>query len=211
MSTRLSTTKRSIPLGCLALTVLAGLAVLVALNITGTATGGMMGGSEARWNGPGPVYPTGNYIGRKESLSPGDLVLVQRGENWWNAVIVNVVGDNPPLVHFLGWGDELNTVVPHEMLQWPSIYCEEITYSACGLPRMLGLIVDVLVAENAEQPASKLSYRGKIVSLNDDQIVLEDTTYHRLVSLKRADVHAILSVESIISPGTTGSSGSRGR
>lgn len=64
-----------------------------------------------------PVEPSGVAIDVDTPLEIGSVVLSFSQERWWRAEIIGFEGENHVKIHYPGWGDEWDVVVPREELQ----------------------------------------------------------------------------------------------
>lgn len=69
--------------------------------------------------GPAPITNPGREVGSSEALSPKQVVLVLWGQSWFPAEIVEVIGVNEFKVHYRGWSDSSDEVVPLNRLRHP--------------------------------------------------------------------------------------------
>jgi hypothetical protein len=65
----------------------------------------------------GPVPPTGRTIGPDTPLTAGGQVLVEWRGFWWQASVVSLEADGSVRVHYAGWGDNWDEVVPRSRMQ----------------------------------------------------------------------------------------------
>ena len=204
METRTTKTSPSLSLATVALTALLGGVMVVSFGFAGGATEVELMHEEGQSAiGPGPTYPTGNYVGVEEPLRAGDLVLVQDGQHWWNAIVLGEKGHDAISVRFLGWGGEAEKFVSREMLQWPQ------RRDGARQPRLCGM--EVRVVSRTPQPMIDV-YEGTLVSINQDLVVIEDLEAKNLIAVPMSDIKSITARQSTMQPIIPGSgSGGGGR
>ncbi len=67
--------------------------------------------------GPGPVSPSGQTIDADTPLAVDQSVLVEWGGNWWSATVIDTLADGTVKVHYTGWDEQWDEIVPRSRLQ----------------------------------------------------------------------------------------------
>jgi ribosomal 50S subunit-recycling heat shock protein len=72
--------------------------------------------AEALFN-PGSITSTGEAVTAATPLKPGDVLQVEWGKTWWAAKVVSLEPDQQVKIHYIGWADFHDEVVPRSRLQ----------------------------------------------------------------------------------------------
>ncbi len=72
---------------------------------------------DQEFSSPGPVSPTGLKINKNTPLGPGQPVLASQSGAWWLATVLSLEPKNKVLVHYDGWEDHFDEVVPRTRIQ----------------------------------------------------------------------------------------------
>jgi hypothetical protein len=68
----------------------------------------------------GPITPSDRLVDDEADLAIGAHVQVEWKGNWWRGEVMQVLDDGTVLIHYTGWGDNWDEVVPRSRLRLPS-------------------------------------------------------------------------------------------
>jgi hypothetical protein len=70
--------------------------------------------------GPGPIAPGGAPVTERTLLNVGDPVDVNWNDQWWKGEVLSVIADGTVKIHYTGWSDDWDEVVPRSRLRLPN-------------------------------------------------------------------------------------------
>lgn len=66
---------------------------------------------------PHPITSSGKPISDKDKLKPGDFLQVEWNGQWWAAKVISLENINQVKIHYLGYADSFDEIVPRSRLQ----------------------------------------------------------------------------------------------